>query len=175
MDEAAAFRDAPREEIVFAARLRPHRSLSRVGAGLVLSLAGVMSLVTGFIFWMRGAWPVVGFAGLDVLVMWLAFRASFRSARIFEELRLTPNDLVHRRVGLDGAEDVWRVNPVWVRLMIDRDSEGEVTALSLAYRGERRPLALFLGPEERADFASALSRALAEVRAGPRYPSLMPA
>jgi uncharacterized membrane protein len=37
-------------------------------------------------FYKIGAWPVVGFLGLDVLIVYLAFRASYAQAQAFEDL-----------------------------------------------------------------------------------------
>ena len=45
-----------------------------------------------------GAWPVAGFFGLDLLALYAAFLINFRSGRSFEELELTPLELLFRKV-----------------------------------------------------------------------------
>ena len=44
---------------------------------------------TGMMFWMLGAWPIMGFCGLDVLLVYIAFRASYRSGRAYEAIELS--------------------------------------------------------------------------------------
>ncbi len=36
-----------------------------------------VNLAAGIVFSMIGAWPVTGFMGLDVVLVWWAFRANF--------------------------------------------------------------------------------------------------
>ena len=78
MTDATRFPDEP---TLFAARLKPHRSLTRTGFIAVMAVLGGVSFTVGSIFLMKGAWPIFGFLGLDVLLVYLAFRANFRSAR----------------------------------------------------------------------------------------------
>ncbi|MCY4311361.1 MAG: DUF2244 domain-containing protein [Rhodospirillaceae bacterium] len=50
-------------------------------------------LVVGTAFVSIGALPVPGFFGLDVLLFWLAFRASYCSGNLLENLRMTRDRL----------------------------------------------------------------------------------
>lgn len=61
--------------------LRPHRSLSPAGFGLLMAVLGGASLASGLMFVMIGAWPVFGFLGLDVLGVYIAFRISYARRR----------------------------------------------------------------------------------------------
>jgi uncharacterized membrane protein len=68
--------------------LRPHRSLPPSGfLALMLVLAGV-SFVSGIVFIRMGAWPICGFFGVDVMLVYFAFRLNYRSGRMCEVLRL---------------------------------------------------------------------------------------
>ena len=92
--------------MIFDAELTPHRSLPPQGFMLLMGLICVISFLAGLAFYAVGAWPVVGFLGLDVLLIYLAFRASYRSARIVETLSLTRSALTVRhtdRWGRSGA------------------------------------------------------------------------
>ena len=51
-----------------------------------MGLIGLVSFAAGAMFFVVGAWPVVGFLGLDLLLIYLAFRASYRSGRAYETL-----------------------------------------------------------------------------------------
>ena len=61
----------------------------------------------------------------------------------------------------------WRANPLWVRLDRDVHEEFGVQSLHLVSRGERRPIAGFLGPDEKESFSAALQAALVAARRGP--------
>src|SRR6266700_3552403 len=70
----------------------------------------------GLAFLLMGAWPVLGFFGLDVLVIYWAFRINFRDAKAIEEISMTPFELRVRRVSHRGHVVEWVLNPLWVRL-----------------------------------------------------------
>ena len=74
--------------------LTPHRSLSKQGFLLVMGMIVVVNLMVGALFAAVGAWPVAGFAGLDVLLVWWAFRANFADARQEERISITDHELV---------------------------------------------------------------------------------
>ncbi len=67
--------------LYFDAWLRPHRSLTRRGLALVLALAAIPGFVMAIVFMSLGAWPVSGFLGLDVVLLYGAFRLNNRAAR----------------------------------------------------------------------------------------------
>ena len=106
----------PAEAIIFSARLTPHRSLNRTQFHVLLCAVGLGGIVTSLPFVFMGAWPVAGFMGLDVLAVYVAFRASFRSARAYEDVNLTMLELMVAKVSPRGRRAEWRFNPSWVRL-----------------------------------------------------------
>jgi uncharacterized membrane protein len=109
----------------------------------------------------------VGFLGLDVLLVYLAFRASYRAASAYEAVTMTPSELSVRKVSHRGAVAEWKLNPVWVRLDRQTHREFGIERLFLVSRGRRLSIAGFLGAREKEAFATALSAALAEARRGP--------
>src|SRR6478672_4634901 len=90
--------DPGAEPTLFSAIITPHRSLSRRGFLLVMTLIGGLSFIGGMFFFLLGAWPVVGFLGFDVVLVYWAFRVNFRAAAAFEEVVVTPSELRVRRV-----------------------------------------------------------------------------
>ncbi len=161
--------DLASERHLFTARLTPHRSLTRSHFHLLLIVIGLAGLATSLPFLILGAWPVAGFMGLDIAMIYFAFRANFRDARAYEDVTLTPLELHLAKVSAKGARADWRFNPVWVRLEKEEDEEFGLQRLSVASRGSSVEIARYLGPDEKAEFATAFSRALAEARRGPRY------
>ena len=155
------------EPTLFSAVLTPHRSLGRTGFLAVMLLIGGISFAAGLVFFIAGAWPVVGFLGLDVLLVYAAFKVSYRTAAACEHVTMTPSALTVRKVSHRGQVAEWTLNPVWVRLQRETHAEFGIERLFLVSHGRRLPVATFLGPREKATFASALSAALGEARRGP--------
>lgn len=155
------------EPTLFSAIITPHRSLNSTGFLIVMLLVSGFSFVAGMVFFLLGAWPVVGFLGLDVLLVYWAFRANFRAAAAFEEVIVTPSELRVRRVSHHGQVAEWTLNPVWTQLVRDAHEEFGLLHLYLVSRGRKLPVAGFLSPPERESFAAALSAALGEAKRGP--------
>ncbi|HET9817202.1 MAG TPA: DUF2244 domain-containing protein, partial [Xanthobacteraceae bacterium] len=99
--------DLAREPTIFSAVLTPHRSLSRSGFLALMLVAGGVSLVTGATFLVAGAWPVFGFCGLDVLLLYWALKVSYRRATAYEQVTVTPSELTVRQVTHRGRISEW--------------------------------------------------------------------
>src|ERR1700760_3053157 len=155
------FDPAAPEPILFSAVLTPHRSLNRTGFLLVMTFLTVISFVAGVAFWMMGAWPVFGFFGLDVLAIYIAFKVNFRRAKASEEISVTPSELRVRRISHRGHVVEWVLHPLWVQLDQIAHEEFGIERLYLVSRGRRVSIGSFLGPDEKASFASALRAGLA--------------
>jgi uncharacterized membrane protein len=159
--------DPRSEPTIFSAILTPHRSLGPSGFLVLMCCLGGASFATGVVFVLLGAWPVFGFLGLDVLLVYLAFRANYRAARAYEEVTVTPSELTVRKVTPRGRVREWTANPLWVKLQQDIHEEFGVERLFLISRGRRLAIAGFLGPKEKLSFAQALGQALFEAKRGP--------
>jgi uncharacterized membrane protein len=159
----------PYSRQIFARRLTPHRSLTPETFRTLIIVFGVVSFGCSLPFMVLGAWPVVGFFGLDVLGLYLAFIANFRAARISETLDVTPLELVFTKTGVDGKSRQWRFNPSWVRLEEKVHEEFGPQHVSLVSRGERIEIGAFLGPDQKAELARDLAKALATARLGARF------
>ena len=66
--------------VFFERVLLPHRSLPPHGFYVLMGLLGVTSIAVGIGFVAIGAWPICGFFGLDIALLYLAFRLNYRSA-----------------------------------------------------------------------------------------------
>ena len=155
------------EPTLFSATITPHRSLGSTGfLALMLGIGGV-SFVAGVMFLLIGAWPVFGFLGLDVLLIYWAFRINYRAARAYEEVTVTTSELTVRKVSHRGSVREWTLNPLWVRLERVAHEEFGIERLFLISHGRRLSIAACLGPDEKASFAGALSTALSEAKRGP--------
>lgn len=149
------------------ATLTPHRSLTPRAFMVLFGAFGVASFTTGLIFASMGAWPVLGFFGIDVLLFYIAFRMSYRQARHCEIVRVTRQQLTVRRVQPDGRQKVWSFEPAWARVELHRPEEHDCR-LEIASGRRSLTLGTFLAPEERVAFAADLRRAISEARTFPR-------
>jgi uncharacterized membrane protein len=160
--------ERPQPEL-FSALLTPHRSLNRTGFLVLMGFVCAVSFATGLAFLLMGAWPVLGFFGLDILAIYWAFRINFRHARASEEISVTPSELRVRRISHRGHVVEWVLNPLWVQLDQKADAEFGIEKLYLLSKGRRVSIASFLGPDEKASFAKALTAALLAAKRGPTY------
>lgn len=149
---------------LFAALLTPHRSLGKKGIRVVVAFYVILAMVPGVFFFVLGAWPVVGFLGLEALILWWALSVSRKSGDAYEEVTLWSDSLEVRHVTAKGKENRHAFNPFWVRLHIDKDFEQRVTRLALRNRGEELEIGAFLNPDDKATFATVFGQALTKAR-----------
>src|SRR5262245_51445387 len=128
---------ASSEPTLFSAILTPHRSLSGPGFLVLMLAIGATSFVAGVVFFIMGAWPVVGFFGLDVILIYWAFKVNYRAAAAYEEVTMTASELRVRKVTPRGEISEWTLNPVWVRLDREGHDEFGLQRLFLVSHGRR--------------------------------------
>lgn len=154
---------AKQDDGAFRAVLHQHRSLSPTGFLILMTAIGSVSFVTGMVFLVMGAWPVFGFFGLDVALVYLAFKLNYRSGRLYETVELTPEMLTVTRVHPSGKSESFDFNPYWVRVLLAEGPHGR-NDLRLASHGSEFSFGRFLTDDERRDFSNALSIAIAQAR-----------
>ena len=69
------------ERPIFNARLTPHRSMGPQGFRMLMAATFLATAALSLPFYLMGAWPIVGFLGLDVLGLYVAFKMNFRAAQ----------------------------------------------------------------------------------------------
>lgn len=151
----------------FHAVLTPRRSLGPRGFLILMAAVGAMSFAAGMVFLVAGAWPVMGFFGLDVLLVYVAFRLNYRSGRLYETVDVTPARLTWTRVHPSGRQEQFDCNPYWARVNLREWPDGR-TILSIVAQGKELAFGRFLTDDERRDLASALREALLTARGGVR-------
>ena len=147
--------------------LRPHRSLGPKGFLILMSFLAAVSFIAGCVFLSMGAWPVFGFFGLDVLLVYVAFRLNYRSGRLYETVEVTPDEFTITRVHPSGKTERFACNPYWARVRLAEGRDGR-TDLRLHLQGKELSFGRFLTDDERHDFARALNGALLQARGSAR-------
>ena len=144
--------------------LLPHRSLPPRGFRVMMLVLGVVSLAVGIGFVSIGAWPVTGFFGFDVALVYLAFRLNYRSARRSEILRLVGDAFTVERIGVRGNRRVWRFQPFWLRVVLE-ERDTDRNRLFVASHGRFLAIGDFLAPAARRELAGTIRDALSRWRA----------
>ena len=152
-----------RTGLLFDAVLRPHRSLGPRGFLALMIFVALVSFAAGVAFVAMGAWPVFGFFGLDALALYVAFKLSYRSGRLYETVQVDEAELRVARVQPDGRSQAWSFPAYWARIALvgEPDGPGQVVLTS---HGRSVAVGAFLAPEEREIFAAALGEALRKAR-----------
>ncbi len=144
----------------FSAVLTPHRSLSPRGFLILMSIISIVSFAAGMVFVMAGAWPVLGFFGLDVLLIYFAFKLNYHAGRAYETISISGSTLTVTKVLASGRTRQFTFNPYWARVDL-RSQPGRASVLRLTSHGRSLIVGSFLSEDERLEFATALREALA--------------
>lgn len=134
-----------------------------------MSGISAVSFIAGTVFWMMGAWPVMGFFGLDVLLIFWAFRVNYRAGRAYEVIDVTPENLTLTRVSPKGSREKIEINPYWARVGLSTDHPDGRTSLRIIVRGRELLIGQFLNDDERQEFAEALREALTRARTAAQF------
>ena len=151
---------------IFRALLTPHRSLTPRGFQVLMGIMVAASLICGLFCIAIGAWPIFGFFGLDVLILYVAFKLNYRSGRAREEVSVSRTSLDIRQIAPSGRAREHHFNPFWARFAVARHEEIGITRMAVEAQGQQVQIGSFLNPDDRESFAKAFGRALATARAG---------
>ncbi|MEL6299847.1 MAG: DUF2244 domain-containing protein [Pseudomonadota bacterium] len=159
--------DATRYQTVrlpFRATLMPHRSLSQNGFLIVMAVLGGVSFIAGCVFWALGAWPVMVFFGLDVALVYFAFRWNYRDGGQSERIEVTRSAVTLTREDGFGRRRTQAFDPslTYVSLV---EREDDASLLALVERGRSAMIGAFLTNDERSEVADAVQAALRTARA----------
>ena len=141
--------------------LRPNNSLSPQGFIALMVIVGGLNFIGGMFFFVIGAWPVMGFMGLDVLLIWWAFRLNFAQTKRSERITIKGDAVQLLCNPVKGNATSADFNRRWLRVELEFDAARELVGrLFLIYRGKRSEVGSFLGAEEREALAKALRQVL---------------
>lgn len=126
---------------------------------LLMVAISAVSFVAGIVFFAMGAWPITGFFGLDVGIIYLAFRLNYRAGRAHEVVEITHDALTITHTKPSGAASSFTCNPYWARVNVRTWPDGR-TDLRVLSHGKAHTFGLFLTDDEKRDFAEAMADAL---------------
>jgi len=149
---------------IFVARLTPHRSLNARGFKVLMGVIGALCLIIGAGFYFVGALPIVGFMGLDFLIIYLAFRMNYKSARAYEDVEISRERVLLKKVSSGGRVERFSFPQFGTRFEVDRHKEIGITQMRLANRNRHAELGYLLNPIDRESFAIAFQSAMVEAK-----------
>jgi uncharacterized membrane protein len=144
------------ESVGFTLVARRNNSLSSAGRNLVVGSLAAIALVISLAFALRGAWMILPFAGLEVLVVYLAFRCLERHAGDFESLSIQDDRvLIVRRER--GEVSRHEFNRYWAQVVLQPSQWGRQVVLALRSHGRQVEFGRHLTEEQRYEMARTIS------------------
>jgi uncharacterized membrane protein len=138
---------------------RRNNSLSRAGRYRVFGSLVIVSLGISLTFALHGAWPVVPFAGAEMLVLYLAFRAVERHARDFESVSVSGDRVVLERWE-SGRVSRAEFSRYWAQVVFEPSSAGGHALLAVRSHGRQVQFGRHLTDEQRREAARTLKHQL---------------
>jgi uncharacterized membrane protein len=143
--------------------LWPYRSLgSRGYLYLMMGFIGLIFILS-LLFYSLGAWPVIGFLGIEIGLVWLVFRMNYNAGRNFEQISITPEATAVEKVGWRGDKRHFNIPSPWIKASCIK-GEGRSDKLILKYHSEQLEIGSFLPPREKSSLADALNESFERMR-----------
>ena len=143
--------------------LWPYRSLG--GRGYLYLMMGFVGLIftQSLLFYSLGAWPVIGFLGIEIGLVWLVFRMNFNAGRNFEQISITPWATSVKKVSWRGDTRHFNIPSPWVKASCIKVN-GRSDKLILTYHSGQMEIGSFLPPREKSSLADALNESFDRMR-----------
>lgn len=147
----------------FSATISPHRSLSQLGFRRLFTVLALTFTGVSGIFFALGAWPIIGFMGLEWLGLYWAFRVSYRQADAREVIEVWRDETRLTRVTHKGEARHWCLKTAWVQV-INEETKDTPRPLYLSSHGRAHAFGAELSAVERRSLARALRDGLKRAR-----------
>lgn len=151
------------ETIYMDAVLTPNSSLSPRAFTIIMSAFGAVSFICGLAFLSMGALPVVGFFGLDVLLVYAAFQWTFKKQTESTHVIVTNEHLRMRHTKPNGDVKSVSLPTAFVRVELDEAATPN-SWLRIEYGRQAFIIGRFLTLPERKSLAKALRQAIIDAR-----------
>ena len=157
--------------ILLEAYLSPSVAIKLSAVRWILSLFGCVCVLVGVTFALIGAQPVLGFMGIEIILLVSVYRFCVRNSRMAEQIILSGHSLLFRRIDRYGNISITNLEPLWLRVEIGR-AKGVFRHIILASKGRTYNVGVFLNPEEKVVLLNTSAASLEEIayRAGPILP-----
>ena len=152
--------------ILLEAFLSPSVAIKLSTVRWILSLFGCVCILVGLTFAIIGARPVLGFMGIEVILLFAVYRFCVRNSRMAEQIILSGRSLLFRRIDRYGNISIINFEPLWLRVEIGI-AKGVFRHIVLASKGRTYNVGVFLTPGEKVVLFNTLQRDLKKLRTEP--------
>jgi len=140
--------------------IRPNRSLSWHAALRVYAVIACSCLGIAVAYALYGFWPVLPFAGLEVIVLGAAFYITLYRSGAREVVRVS-TDTVSVEKGRDTPQEYWECPRVWAQVRLEPSPiRWYPNCLAIRYQGRQVEIGKFLNEAERSALAEELTQAI---------------
>ena len=144
---------------LYSITLKPYRSLNKIGFITMMVVLCGFSFITGIIFMKKGAWPVFGFFGLDILLVYIFFRLSYKSGKEFEVINLTKKKLIIKKYKEKKIIKTYILDANWVKIQIQNPLEHS-SKLQISSKNKSIIIGSFLRLDEKIEVLQNIENAL---------------
>ena len=136
--------------------IRPNQSLTWRGALRIYTVIALCCLGTGLAFALHGYWPVLPFAGIEVIVLGIAFYLCLLRSQVREVISVNA-DVVTVEKGRHRAQEHWECPRAWARISLQRSPlTWYPSRLVITFQGRQIEIGKFLTERERCELAEEL-------------------
>ena len=140
--------------------IRPNQSLSWRGALQAYAVIAMCCLGIGITFALHGFWPVLPFAGLEVVVLGIAFYLCLARSQIREVVSVSAA-VVTVEKGRDKPQEHWECPRAWARVSLQPSPIAWYPSrLAIAFQGRQVEIGKFLPEQERCELADELEQTI---------------
>ena len=115
-----------------------------------MTVLAALAFCIGLGFFLIGAWPVIGFLGLELVVVYIAFRLNYRSAKAYEQLLIHHAGITIIRLSDNGTQTRDELASLWLKAEIIKQS-GKRKLLGLRLHSQFHEIGAFLPPAEKSN------------------------
>lgn len=147
----------------------PYRSLSPKAFTVIMIILAMLMFTMGLGFFLAGAWPVIGFMGLELLVVWGAFKLNYRAAQRQEKLMADKKTFRIERISPNGEVDVDELPSPWLKAKLDPSEEPDESdrrqqKIIVSSHGKSAEVGSFLHPAEKKALLPEINKMLDNVQ-----------
>jgi len=144
--------------------IRPNQSLSWRGAVRIYAVISLCCLGIGVLFAVYGYWPVLPFAGLEVVILGIAFYRCLLHGQLREVVTVS-GEVVSVVKGRRLPQERWECPRAWARILLEHAPIAWYPRrLMVAFQGRRVEVGQFLNEEERGVLADELQQVIHDTR-----------
>ena len=152
-----------KKQEIITITLWPYRSLGSRGFSFLMGGFIGLTFILSLLFYTLGAWPVIGFLGMEIGLVWLVFRMNYNAGGNFEQISITPKATLVEKVSWRGERHHFNIASPWITAHCIT-TNGKSDKLVLTFHSEQLEIGSFLPPREKHSLADALNNSFDRMR-----------